>query len=399
MSPSRNILLVANYAPDVGYAWWLMEAFWKAAASEAAEHGAQAWVCYPQPGDVPHAILDAGIRPCFMNIHAGGASDVRTTTSWLRKNDISFMYLTDQRYFNPRYAAFRFAGVRRIMNHDHTPGDRPDVSGPKGLIKSARNHLPLMTADHWIAISPLMRQRAIRNGRIPASRVSVVQNGIRPVEPRPGAREEVRRMFDLDPATRIVVSVGRCHPYKRIDFLIDVARHFGRAFETSVPLAFLHLGDGPSLVEWRHEAEALPPDTPRVVFPGRRSDVRDILPGCDFALHPSRGEGFSLAILEYMSAGLVTLVPDVPSVSQAIEHDVSGVIYPSDSPQEAAAWLHELLNTPERMTAMGTAAKQRVTHEFTLDRTMDSFRRTIRSQLWEDSGKPASDRTVPSNAG
>ncbi len=65
--------------------------------------------------------------------------------------------------------------------------------------------------------------------------------------------------------------------------------------------------------------------------------------GCDAAMHPSRGEAMSLAVLEYMCGGLPPVVPSLPSVSVAVEHGVTGLIYKNldvDSAVSAPArWL------------------------------------------------------------
>lgn len=371
-----NILLVANYAPSVDYAWWLMEHFWVEIATLAEAAGARTFLAYPVQGAVPDKIQSSAIEPIVCPIPKTSTRGLLRACRLIRRLRIRALYLTDRSYWDPTYLAFRATGVRRIVNHDHTPGDRPMRSGPTAILKSTRNRIPGMHADHWIALSDLMKERAVGNVLIPPRRVSVVPNGIVPIEPSGDEPGFVRRHFALPEDACVVVMVGRAHPYKRVDFMVRVAATVQKRSPQS-SLCFIHVGDGPQLEGLRDLARSLGASPPRMVFAGHRSDVRTILPGCDIALHPSRGEGFSLAILEYMSAGLATVVPDVPSVAQAIDHKRTGIVYPDGDLDAAVRKLLLLENDDERRRALGRAASAVVDRKYSLEVCTKIFRRTI----------------------
>ena len=66
----------------------------------------------------------------------------------------------------------------------------------------------------------------------------------------------------------------------------------------------------------------------KFTFTGNRSDIRKILPSCDIGFCAATGEvGYSLSILEYMSAGLITVVPANPSTALATEQGLNGYVY------------------------------------------------------------------------
>lgn len=384
----ENILLVANYAPSVGYAWWLMEHFWVEIATLAEAAGARTFLAYPVPGAVPAAIQASGIEPIVCPIPKSSKRGLLRACRLIRRLRIRGMYLTDRSYWDPTYAAFRAAGVRRIVNHDHTPGDRPMRSGATALLKSLRNRLPWMHTDHWIALSELMQKRAVGNVLVPPSRVSVVPNGIVPIEPTGTEPQFVRRQFDLPEDACVVVMVGRAHPYKRVDFLVRAAAAVQHESPAS-SLSFLHVGDGPQLDDLQGLTRNLGIPPHRMVFAGRRDDVRSILPGCDIALHPSQGEGFSLAILEYMSAGLATVVPDVPSVAQAIDHERTGIVYPDGDLQGVVQNLLHLEADVERRRTLGRLASEVVDRRYSLQVCTRIFRRTISPLLQLEEPPPA----------
>jgi glycosyltransferase involved in cell wall biosynthesis len=94
-----------------------------------------------------------------------------------------------------------------------------------------------------------------------------------------------------------VVAVGRLHPQKGYDVLLDAAARWGA--RTPVPLVAI-AGDGPLEDELaaRIRAERLP-----VTLLGRRPDVADLLSAADVCVLPSRWEARSLTAQEALRIG------------------------------------------------------------------------------------------------
>jgi glycosyltransferase involved in cell wall biosynthesis len=113
----------------------------------------------------------------------------------------------------------------------------------------------------------------------------------------------LRSELGLDVDTFLVGAVGRLHPSKGMDVLIE-------AFQSSAPAraALVILGEGPQ----RPELEQLRKGDPRIHFLGYRPDVQPCLRDFDLFVSPSREESFGLAIIEAMRAGL-------PIISTAAE--------------------------------------------------------------------------------
>jgi glycosyltransferase involved in cell wall biosynthesis len=374
---ASGVLLVANYEPDVGYAWWLMERFWTEVADICRTAGRKCFVAYPTAGPIPERVKAAGIEVVSANFRSRDPSQVRAQVRILRGKGIDTLYLTDWKFRDPVYALYRLAGVRRIINHDHTPGDRPRVGRLKGLAKALLNEMGSITCDHWICISPLMHDRARSNACIPERRCSVVQNGIDPLGRDETIRRTVRSELGLSEGCIAVVTVGRATPYKGIDFVIRVAAALR---EHTQDVRFFYIGDGPESGRLMELAEGLGLDRSAFTFLGRREDVRRILPAFEVALHAAAGEGFSLAILEYMSAGLATLVPDVPSVMQAVDHRRTGLIYAHGSLGSALQAL-EAVRNPQTRRRLGEAAAEEVVTKYAWERTRTEFRALMRDWL------------------
>ncbi len=370
---SGNLLLVSNYPSDTKYAWWLMEHFWKTQAMIFQEAGLKTFLAYPEINSVSKTIKNSPICPIELCVPWHSKKQMMEARSFFRDNNIHYIYFTDQPYLCPKYVSMRIDGVRRIMVHDHAPGDRPPVMGVKGAIKYMVHCLPWVTADKVICISKLMLHRNVTNGRIPKSKCAVVQNGIRPVECTESHSKKMilRKALDISQESVLILTTGRAHPYKRLDFVIQCANKF-RNIAPDSDVSFLLVGDGPAMPELKKLVKHLKLEK-MVRLLGFRNDVHDLACMSDLAFHAALGEGFSLSIIEYMSAGLPVLVPNIPSVSQAITHGETGFIYSKDDMENAASQILCLVTDSQLRIKMGKTAKEQANTRYNLEQCTQSF--------------------------
>ena len=374
-----NILLVSNYSSDTAYAWWLMEFFWVSIAEEFVKSGRKVYLAYPKITSLSEVVVASPIECVEMVMPWRNGNERLVASKLIRDRNISLIYFTDQPYFNLKYLYMRRYGVTRIIVHDHTPGDRPPVVGLKGLVKSVRNALPWVSADRVFCVSDYMRKRNIENSRIPSRKCVVIQNGIFPIDCSKRKTSGLRVALELRSESLLVITTGRAHPYKRFDFIIECASEL-RKMSVDLDVVFLLVGDGPALVDLQMLITKLDlVDT--VLLLGYRNDVRDLLCMSDVALHAALGEGFSLSIVEYMSAGLPVLVPDITSVCQAIMHEKTGLIYTSGDASEVASYIIGLSADKDRRRKLGDAAKAEADACFSIDGSREGLLDAIREIL------------------
>jgi glycosyltransferase involved in cell wall biosynthesis len=370
-----NILLVANYDSDVGYAWWLMENFWALIARDAHARQRACLLAYPRIGRVPDAIRSAPIEILERRVAPSGPRGALATGRFLRARRIRAVYLTDWPALHWNYLWWRLAGVRSIVLHDHSPGDRVPTRGLKGALKALLHRLRVFSPHHFVGVAEHVRRRHIENLRVPAARCSVVENGIVPFTADRSRRAALRAEFAIPEHAVLVILVSRATTYKGLDLAIEVCQRLATARPGNL-IHFLHCGDGPELEQLRLRASQ-PALQGSFHFAGRRTDVHALLAASDLAFHPSRGEAMSLAILEFMCAGLPVVLSNLPSVSAAVVDGETALLYAAENAAAAAAAIARLADDAELRARLGHAAAERCRQRYTLEQANAAFTRLV----------------------
>ena len=326
MSRKENILLVANWESDVGYAWWLMENFWAAISEHFMRSGKNCYLIYPAIGKIPDVIASSGIKTTELDFKNHSLPTLKKLYRLIRENNIKYVYLTDYPSYSPFYILLRLWGIKTIVVHDHTPGDRTLPSRTRSLAKAVIQNTPFITADHFIAVTEFVYQRFINVACIPGSKCSCATNGIDPIDLGNCDNKYTYDLFKIPQSRKIIVTTGRASYYKGIDFFIECANILVNKLGRN-DLHFLYCGTGPDIDNFKALADKYNLNN-HFTFAGNRTDIRNILPSCHIGFHAATGEvGYSLSILEYMSAGLLTIVPDRPSTSLATRNMETGFLY------------------------------------------------------------------------
>ncbi len=247
---------------------------------------------------------------------------------------------------------------------------------------SERLYAPFRAAI--VCVSEAVRGHYLALTGVPPRKVVVLPNGVdvRAIASTPRERLPVRREFALPEDALLVVCPARLVPQKNHTLLIEAfARVAGRH-----PRAHLLLvGDGPLRSALRDQARRAGVAS-RIIFAGIRNDVPRLLRAADVAAITSRIEGFGIALVEAMAAGLPCVVTAVGGMPEVIgEPGAAGELVPPDDPAACADALDRLLANPERRRRLGDAAARRACR-FDLDRvaaqTEELYDRILRDRRW-----------------
>lgn len=251
----------------------------------------------------------------------------------------------------------------------------------------AVEHLPIPTDSR--------RQRLVKNlqSRLLAAHIAVGDCAARQVEDYVGlAAGTVVGITNgvpdavLEPVHRlakgpVVGSVGRFHVQKGFDVLI-------RAVAQMEGVTLVLVGDGPARPELLALAER-EGMTDRLILPGWQAGVGGYLAGFDVFALPSRFEGFPLAIVEAMLAGLPVVATTVGSVSESVFPEKTGVLVPPGDVEALRNGLARLLADEDTRAAMGRRARELAVRRFdcaTMARAYEAV--YVKVAKW-DLGKPS----------
>jgi glycosyltransferase involved in cell wall biosynthesis len=140
------------------------------------------------------------------------------------------------------------------------------------------------------------------------------------------------------------------------------------------------IGEG----QQRPELEALANQlgiTHAVIWTGFRKDVRRLLAAMDIFIQSSGNEGLSLGLLEAMAAGKPVIATDVGGTSEVVLDGETGILIPPHSSSAIGAALVDLLDNPEKRSALADAGRAFVVREFDVERMMNSYGRLYQSLL------------------
>jgi glycosyltransferase involved in cell wall biosynthesis len=154
--------------------------------------------------------------------------------------------------------------------------------------------------------------------------------------------------------SRIIVSVGRLVPWKRVDQLIEIV-----AAHPSIGLAIV--GDGPERARLEEIVSALGLHG-RVHFTGRlgRPATLALISAADLFVLNSTYEGFPHVVLEALGLGIPVLATAVGGTPEVVEHGVNGILVSAEDRAGLEAAIVETLNDRAALAGMSCAARASV---------------------------------------
>lgn len=291
---------------------------------------------------------------------------------WLRTHGKSLDLVYVSMLKHDAYSALRaLAGTPvPVVLRAEGAGETGDCAWQQTARFGSRIRRACLGADALIVPSLAIRDE-LRAAGYPESHTHFIANGVNVGAPsdqesRWAARRALAEVnYDLatDASDLVAVYTGRLHPAKGLFELIQ-------AWPTVLkrrPGARLWLvGEGPA----REDLYELILDLElrgSVMMPGCFDDVQELLQAADLFVLPSHEEGMSLSLLEAMAAGLPVVATDIPGNRTLVEPGVHGVLTPPRDVAKLARAILDVWERPAWGAALGQAARQRVSANFSLE--------------------------------
>ena len=376
-----HLLFVANYGTDTGYAWETIERVFRGVGERLVRDGHRVTVCWARMPDGPPARMRGAPFDftAFDHERTRTLAGTRAFARMLRRRGVDALYLTDRPTFSWRYPVYRMAGVRRIIVHDRTSGERTRRSAAVFRLKRLLHEAPWVSGDCFVAVSDFVRRRLIEVNGTPPGRTHRVYNGIDLSRFALPARGALRRLLGVGGDARIVFCSGRAQPYKGIQVAVRAAARMKARGMDGVHWAFA--GDGAWLDALRATAREAGVDD-RFHFLGARGDVPELLGDADVAVVPSLwAEAFGLTVVEAMAAGVPLVAARSGGIPELVEDGRTGILVPPGDADALADAVRGLLADPSAAGEMARRARDAARRRFSLDRCALDLYALVSSQL------------------
>jgi len=165
----------------------------------------------------------------------------------------------------------------------------------------------------------------------------------------------------------VIGTVCRVELIKGLNYLIEALSVLAPEFPD---LRLEIAGDGSLRVDLEQNSRLLGVSG-IVSFLGWREDLPSVMAGWDIFVLPSLDEGFGVAVLEAMAAGLPVIASAVGGLCELVQNGETGWLVPPAALAELAQRMRELILDGLMREAMGVAGRQRALHCFPISRMVE----------------------------
>jgi glycosyltransferase involved in cell wall biosynthesis len=239
----------------------------------------------------------------------------------------------------------------------------------------------LREADAVIALNSEIQDELLSIG-VSDGRISFIPNAVDGAifSPDPAARHNLRQKLALTPDTKLVLSVSRFAPKKRIGELVDTWAQIRQ----NHPRAVLLLIGDEKFRHMRHEYDALISERRQhdhsIIWLGAipNRELPSYYAGSDIFVSFSTQEGMSNSMLEAAATGLVAVAPDTAATLSVCSRDTN-FLYAKDSPTDRLQQLDRALSCSHRKRLdMGNLNTEAARANFSPDAMADRFHNLLR---------------------
>lgn len=217
----------------------------------------------------------------------------------------------------------------------------------------------------------------------PADRVTVIPNGVDiPAPLAESDRDALLAEFDIPAGARVVGYVGRLAPQKRI---CDLVWGMQLLRQLTGNVYFLVVGDGPEQQRAIDMAAHMGCDH-LCRFVGHRQDAGRLIQTLDVMWLASDFEGMSNSVMEAMAAGVPVVASDIPPNQELVIDGKTGFLVRVGDSVGFAQFADRILNDSDMARRLGTAGRQRMQDEFSIDRMVQSHIDLYRTAAGEVTG-------------
>lgn len=288
---------------------------------------------------------------------------LKTLTELLRREQFDVVHSHNTLAHFYATAAAKWAGVPVVINTQHGRGC--------GASWKARLQFRLanLKTDRIVGVSHDATELCRRDDPFAKSRMQVIWNGI-----------DVKRFAFSGPSRKpVAISVARLSPEKDFGTLLRATQLVVRDYPD---FRLRIVGDGRERGSLETLRQQLGLEA-HVEFLGERHDVPQLLAQAGFFVSSSKSEGISLTLLEAMAIGLPIVATSVGGNPEIVLDGQTGRLVPSESPEQLAAAMQEMLADRSLWNSYGTLGRKRVEEQFNITHMVSQYEQLYRELIAE----------------
>lgn len=227
-------------------------------------------------------------------------------------------------------------------------------------------------ASSIVCVSKRLQRELTERSSLPKHKLELIYNGVDSGLFSAESTGSLRAELGLSSKSTLVVSIGNIRPAKGYPYLVDAAVKLA---EYDRDTHFIVVGHQREALFNELEAQmARAPRQPNIHWLGFREDIRDILKQADIFLLPSISEGFSIATVEAMMAGIPVIATRSGGPEEIIDDQDTGYLIPIEDP-EAIVTAIENLKDPSVRKFVADSAQKKARKQFSLASMLQGYLR------------------------
>lgn len=257
-----------------------------------------------------------------------------------------------------------FAGVPKILS------SRRDM----GFWRNQRHIKIYRLINRWVSricvVSNAVKEIVIREEDVPKDKVQVIFNGVDLNAYKPEViNKNLKVELGIKDGDLVLMHVGNLKPVKGHEYLVrafaDVVKRFPEA-------VLVLIGEDELNGAMEKLADELGARS-RILFLGKRHDVKSLLTVADICILPSLSEGMSNAVLEYMAFAKPVVATAVGgNMDNVVDGKTGYLVLPKDSLSLAEA-IKKLCADSELRLSMGLAGRKRMEEDFDINKMVSRY--------------------------
>ena len=203
-----------------------------------------------------------------------------------------------------------------------------------------------------------IKTQLIKEEKVEKEKIELIYNGVKNLNFKKTNRDH----------TTIVCVANFIH-YKRH---FDILKAFSKLNSSKVRLKLVGNGNSTKINQIKNFAKHQNIKNRVDILVDQRQVIK-IISQSDIGLLASEEEGFSNAILEYMSCGLPVVASSVGGNKEAIIHNKNGFLFDVGDTKKMAYYLEKLVNNKKLRTNMGKQSKLIQRSRYTIKKQINSY--------------------------